>query len=66
MSPYAEYVVLPLLKDLVRRNGRPIRAGLLAELLGKNRRTVYDYLRQIERAHKAARSPGGRLWVVQG
>lgn len=47
MSPYAE-VVLVKLHEMKARPDNPIRAGLLAELLGIARRTVYNYLTELE------------------
>ncbi len=47
MSPYAE-TVLNKLREMGARPEQPVRAGLLAELLGIARRTVYNYLIELE------------------
>jgi len=45
---YAKGVVLPLLRRLQRQCGKGVRAGLVGEHLGLQRRQTYNYLRTLE------------------
>jgi len=62
MSPYAE-VVLTKLRELQARPEKPVRAGLLAELLGIARRTVCKYLIELEARGLVAKASPKR-WCV--
>lgn len=62
MSPYAE-TVLNKLRELQARPDRPVRAGLIAELLGSKRRTVYNYLIELEARGLVAKASPKR-WCV--
>lgn len=59
---YAKSVVLPLLRLLQRQQGRAVRAGLVSEHLGLQRRMTYNYLRALEIAGLARLE--GKRWKV--
>ncbi len=60
---YARSFVLPLLRLLQRQQaGRPVRAGLVSDHLGLQRRQTYNYLRALEIAGLARLE--GRRWKV--
>jgi Mn-dependent DtxR family transcriptional regulator len=62
MSPYAE-TVLNKLRELGARPDKPVRAGLVAALLGGKRRTVYSYLAELHRAGLVMK-PTPKKWCV--
>jgi hypothetical protein len=59
---YAKSFVLPLLRRLQRDQGKPVRSGLVGDLLGLQRRQTYNYLRALEIAGLARLE--GRRWKV--
>ncbi len=59
---YAKSFVLPLLRLLQRQRRRPVRAGLVSDHLGLQRRQTYNYLRALEIAGLARLE--GKRWKV--
>ena len=60
---YARSFVLPLLRMLQRQQaGKGVRAGLVSEHLGLQRRQTYNYLRTLEIAGLARLE--GKRWRV--
>jgi DNA-binding IclR family transcriptional regulator len=59
---YARSFVLPLLRLLQRQRGKGVKAGMLSEHLGLQRRQTYNYLRALEIAGLARLE--GKLWKV--
>ncbi len=60
---YAKSFVLPLLRLLQRQHqGRAVRAGLVSDHLGLQRRQTYNYLRALEIAGLARLE--GKRWKV--
>lgn len=59
MTPFAERV----LKELQREGGEPMRAGMIAARLNLARRTVYNYLRELESRGLVTR-PSERRWCA--
>ncbi len=45
---YAKGVVLPILRELQRQIGGPVRSGLIADFLDLKCRQTYNYLRALE------------------
>lgn len=64
MNPFFQSVLIPALKELNRRCG-PVKARVLAELLGLCERTVRYYLRLLEQIGIVGRPKGRRRgWCV--
>lgn len=54
IHPFVRDVVLPVFQFLYRTSG-PVLAGMLADHLGYARRTVYNWLKELEDAGLARR-----------
>lgn len=57
---YAKSFVLPILRQLQRQIGGPVRSGLLGDFLGLKCRQTYNYLRALEIAGLARLE--GKRW----